>query len=109
MCHALNKSPQPVSPEAISIEISRLAGPPLKRLRAAWAMEFSRDPPKALLRGLLLGTLARRLQGKAFGGHDRPTVDLLEAHKHHACRPFARQALSGDRPLPDASGGWADR
>jgi hypothetical protein len=69
---------QSVSPEAISAEISRLAGLPLRELKAAWAAEFRREPPKGLWRDLLLRTLAWRLQEKAFGGHDKATLKLLE-------------------------------
>ena len=68
------------SPEVIAAEIERLAGLPLKDLRAAWAAEFRREPPRGLWRDLLLRTLAWRLQEKAFGGHDKATLRLLEAH-----------------------------
>jgi hypothetical protein len=70
---------QPVSPEAIASEISRLSHLPLSGLRAAWRAEFRREPPKGLWRDLLLRTLAWRLQEKAFGGHDKATGKLLEA------------------------------
>jgi len=71
---------QSVSPEVLVAEISHLAGLPLKALKAAWAAEFRREPPKGLRRDLLLRTLAWRLQEKAFGGHDRATLRLLEAY-----------------------------
>jgi len=71
---------QSVSPEAIAAEIERLAGLPLKELKAAWAAEFRRDPPKGLWRDLLLRTLAWRIQERAFGGHDKATERLLEAY-----------------------------
>jgi hypothetical protein len=71
---------QSISHEAISAEISRLAGLQLKELKAAWRAEFRREPPKGLWRGLLLRTLAWRLQEKAFGGHDRATLKLLETY-----------------------------
>ena len=77
---AISKSIRPVSSEAVSAEISRLAGLPLRKLRAAWAAEFRREPPKGFWRDLLLRTLAWRLQEKAFGGHDRATVKLLDAY-----------------------------
>ncbi len=64
----------------LSTEISRLGGLPLKELRAAWAAEFRREPAKGLWRDLLLRTLAWRLQEKAFGGHDKATLKLLEAY-----------------------------
>ena len=80
MRHTPNKPPQSVSPEAISAEISRLAGMSLKDLKAAWSAEFRHQPPKGLWRDLLLRTLAWRLQEKAFGGHERATLRLLEAY-----------------------------
>jgi hypothetical protein len=64
----------------LSAEISRLASLPLRELKAAWAAEFCRQPPKGLWRDLLLRTLAWRLQEKAFGGHDKATLKLLEAY-----------------------------
>ena len=74
------KPAQSTSPEAIAAEIERLSGLPLKGLKAAWATEFRRDPPKGLWRDLRLRTLAWRIQEKAFGGHDRATLRLLEAY-----------------------------
>jgi Protein of unknown function (DUF2924) len=74
------KTVQPVSPETIAAEISRLSGLPLKELKAAWSAEFRREPPKGMWRDLLLRTLAWRLQEKAFGGHDKATLKLLEAY-----------------------------
>ena len=74
------KAAQSVPPEAVSAEISRLVGLPLKELKAAWAAEFRREPPKGLWRDLLLRTLAWRLQEKAIGGHDKATLKLLEAY-----------------------------
>ena len=62
----------------MAAEISRLSGLPLKELKAVWSAEFRREPPKGLWRDLLLRTLAWRLQEKAFGGHDRATLKLLE-------------------------------
>ena len=71
---------QPVSPETIAAELSRLSCLPLSELRAAWRAEFRREPPKGLWRDLLLRTLAWRIQEKAFGGHDRATLKLLESY-----------------------------
>ena len=71
---------KPVSTEAVAAEIARLSGLPLKEIKAAWAAEFCRDVPKGMWRDLLLRTLAWRLQEKAFGGHDRTTLKLLEAY-----------------------------
>ena len=80
MRSASKKAGQFVSAESIAAEISRLFGLPLKQLKAAWAAEFRREPPKGLWRDLLLRTLAWRLQEKAFGGHDKATLKLLEAY-----------------------------
>ena len=74
------KSAQSMSPEAIAAEIDRLAGLAPKDLRAAWAAEFRRDPPKGLWRDLLPRTLGWRPQEKAFGGHDKRTLKFLEAY-----------------------------
>jgi hypothetical protein len=68
------------SPETIAGEIERLSGLPLKELKAAWAAEFRRAPPKGLWRDLLLRTLVWRLQEKAFGGHDKVTLRLLQVY-----------------------------
>ena len=78
MRNAPKKAAQPVSPEVIASEISRLSGLPLKDLKAAWSAEFRREAPKGMWKDLLLRTLAWRLQEKAFGGHDRATLKLLE-------------------------------
>jgi hypothetical protein len=80
MRYAPRKAAQFASPKAIAAEIDRLTGLPLRELKAAWATEFRRDPPKGLWRGLLLRTLAWRIQEKAFGGHDKATLRLLEAY-----------------------------
>ena len=71
------KPAQSQSPEAIAAEIDRLAGLPVKGLKAAWAAEFGRPPPKGLWPELLLRMLAWRIQEKAFGGHDKATLRLL--------------------------------
>ncbi|HEX4636343.1 MAG TPA: DUF2924 domain-containing protein, partial [Rhizomicrobium sp.] len=67
------KPTQSFSSEAMAGEMERLSGLPPKELRAAWAKEFRREPSKGLWPDLLLGTLAWRLQEKAFGGHDKAT------------------------------------
>ena len=77
----MRNASKPVSSEAIADEISRLSRLPLRELRAAWQAEFRRAPPKPLWRDLLLRTLAWRIQEKAFGGHDKTTLKLLEAYK----------------------------
>ena len=75
------KAGQSVSPEKIAAEIFRMAGLPLRGLKSAWAAEFCREPPKALWRDLLLRTLAWQLQEKAFGGHDKAILRLLDARE----------------------------
>ena len=70
---------QPINPEDIAIAIDRLSNLPLKELRVAWRAEFRREPPKGLWRNLLLRTLSWRLQEKAFGGHDKATLEMLKA------------------------------
>jgi hypothetical protein len=80
MRNAPKKAVQSVTPEAISAEISRLSGLPLKDMKAAWSAEFRREVPKGMWRDLLLRTLAWRLQEKAFGGHDGATLKLLEEY-----------------------------
>jgi hypothetical protein len=66
----------------IAAEIERLPELSLRDLRAAWAAEFRRDPPKGLWRDLLLRTLAWRIQEKALGGHEKATLKLLETYGH---------------------------
>jgi Protein of unknown function (DUF2924) len=79
MRNASKNAVQSVSAVDIAAEIERLCGLSLRDLRAAWAVEFHRDPPKGLWRDLLLRTLAWRLQERAFGGHDKATLKLLQA------------------------------
>ncbi len=79
---APKKIAQSVAPEAIAGEICRLSGLPLKELKAAWSAEFRREAPKGMWRDLLLRTLVWRLQEKAFDGHDRATLRLLEEYGH---------------------------
>lgn len=67
-----------ISPGEIAAEIGRLSRLSLKDLRAAWAAEFRRDPPKGLWRDLLQRMLAWRLQELAHGGYDKATLKLLE-------------------------------
>jgi hypothetical protein len=80
MPSAPRKTAQSIALEAIAVEIERLGGLPTKALRAAWAVEFRRAPPKGLWRDLLLRTLVWRLQERAFGGHDKATLRLLESY-----------------------------
>jgi hypothetical protein len=94
----MGKAPKPVSklapPEAIAVEIDRLAGLPLAGLRAAWHREFRRPPPKGLWRDLLLRTLAWQLQEKAFGGHDKATERLLATYGKQENRPAGQGRLN---------------
>lgn len=48
----------------------------------SWADEVRKGPSKGPTRGLLLGTLAWRLQEKVFGGHDRDILKPLDAYAH---------------------------
>jgi hypothetical protein len=77
--HPNQKAPQGQTTN-IPSEIGCLAGLPLNELRAAWRGEFRKDPAGGLSRDLLLRTLAWRLHEKAFGGHDRTTLKILDAH-----------------------------
>jgi hypothetical protein len=79
MRNASKNAAQSVSAADIAAEIERLSSLSLGDLRAAWAAEFHCDPPKDLWRDLLLRSLAWRLQERAFGGHDKATLKLLEA------------------------------
>jgi hypothetical protein len=105
MPNALKKPNQPVLPEAIAAEIDRLCGLPLKKLKAAWAAEFGREPPRGLWRDLLLRTLAWRLQEKAFGGHDKATLRLLEAYGHKRTGDQRCQRLKAGTVLVREFGG----
>jgi hypothetical protein len=79
MRNASKNAVQSISTADIAAEIERLSGLSLGDLRAAWAAEFRSDPPKRLWRDLLLRSLAWRLQERAFGGHDKATLKLLDA------------------------------
>jgi hypothetical protein len=79
MRNASKKANQPTSPAESAAKIERLSALSLRDLHAAWAAEFHRDPPKGLWRDLLLRSLAWRLQERAFGGHNKATLRLLEA------------------------------
>src|SRR5277367_4306171 len=79
MRNASKKANQPTTPAETAAKIERLSALSLGDLRLAWAAEFRRDPPTGLWRDLLLRSLAWRLQERAFGGHDKATLKLLEA------------------------------
>jgi hypothetical protein len=105
MRSALKKPGQSVSPEAVAAEIERLSGLALRELKAAWAAEFRRDPPKGLWRDLLLRTLAWRLQEKAFGGYDKATLRLLEAYGQKKAGDARCQRLKAGTVLVREFGG----
>lgn len=66
------------------------------QLRGAWSNEFRKEPPRALTRDLLLRMLVWRLQEKTFGGHDRDTLKLLDAHaRGQGNDPVYRRFKSG--------------
>jgi len=89
----------------LSAEISRLNSLRLKDLRAAWAAEFRREPAKDLWRNLLLRTLAWRLQEKAFGGHDKATLMVLDAYRQKKAGDQRCQRLKAGTVLVREFGG----
>jgi DUF2924 family protein len=101
--------PKRVSPEAITAEIARLSALPLEELKAAWATEFRRAPPKGLWRDLLLRTLAWRIQEKGFGGHDKATLKLLEAYGQKRAGDQRAQRLKAGTVLIRDFGGIRHR
>lgn len=76
----MRNTSKPVSPEIMAAEISRLSDLPLKDLKVAWQAEFRRAAPKGMWRDLLLRTLVWRIQERAFGGHDKAILKVLEAY-----------------------------
>jgi hypothetical protein len=106
MRNASTKATQSISAAEIPAEIERLCGLSLRDLRAAWAAEFRRDPPKGLWRDLLLRTLAWRLQEKAFGGHDKAALKLLETYgQKRAGDERCRRLKAGTLLIRDFFGG----
>lgn len=80
----------------LAARIVHVATLSLDELRAAWRAEFRRDPPRGLYRDLLIRTLAWRLQEKAFGGHDKATLRLLDAYaRGKGDRPMFRRLKAG--------------
>jgi hypothetical protein len=67
----------------------------LRTLRAEWGSVFRREPPKGLSRDILIRMLAWRLQEKAFGGHDKATIKLLEGHARGDAAPIYRRLKAG--------------
>ena len=96
---------QSESPEAIAAEIDRLVGLPPKGLKAAWAAEFGRTPPKGLWPELLLRMLTWRLQEKAFGGHDNATLRLLAPYGQKRAGDQRAQRLKAGTVLVREFGG----
>jgi hypothetical protein len=105
MRDAPKRPAQPVSRDEIAAEISRLSCLPLRELKAAWQTEFRREPPKGLWRDLLLRTLAWRIQEKAFGGHDKATLKLLEAYSQKRAGDARCQRLKPGTVLVREFGG----
>lgn len=58
--------------------ITNLTSLKQEEARAAWRSEFRKEPPRCLSRDLLIWMLAWSIQEKAFGGHDRQTIRLLD-------------------------------
>lgn len=93
---AIDYLKNPCNQSDLDARIDQLAALSLDGLRAAWRAEFRRDPPKGLYRDLLLRTLAWRLQEKAFGGHDKATLKLLDAYaRGKGDSPMFRRLKSG--------------
>jgi Protein of unknown function (DUF2924) len=61
-------------------EISRIQTLKPDEVRALWCGTFKRDVPKGLTRDLLVRTLCWHIQEKAFGGHDRATLQILAGY-----------------------------
>jgi hypothetical protein len=89
----------------LSVEISRLGSLRLKDIRAAWATEFRRTPAKELWRDLLLRTLVWRLQERAFGGHDKATLAVLESYGQKKAGDVRCQRLKAGTVLVREFGG----
>ena len=89
----------------LSAEISCLSSLRLKDLRAAWTAEFRREPAKELWRDLLLRTLAWRLQEKAFGGHHKATLMVLETYGQRKAGDQRCQRLKAGTVLVREFGG----
>jgi len=70
---APKKAARSVLPESIAAEIDRLAGLPLKGLKAAWTAEFRHERPKSLWRDLLLRTWSG-------GSRNRPLAATIRPH-----------------------------
>ena len=64
----------------VKAEISRIQTLKPDEVRALWCGTFKRDVPKGLTRDLLVRTLCWRIQERAFGGHDRTTLQILSSY-----------------------------
>lgn len=65
-------------------------------LRATWATEFDRGPPREFSRDLLVRTLAWRIQERSRGGHDKQTIKLLnELARGKGGEPLFRRLKPG--------------
>ena len=83
---------------AIEAEISRIHTLKPDEVRALWCGTFKRDVPKGLTRDLLTRTLCWHIQEKAFGGHDRTTLQILASYaKGRPDAQKAREALGLNR------------
>ena len=105
MRDAPKKPAQFRSPEAVAAEVDRLAGLQPKGLKAAWATEFGRPPPKGLWPELLLRMLAWRIQERAFGGHDKATLRHLKGFEQKRAGDQRAQRLKAGTVLVREFGG----
>jgi hypothetical protein len=64
----------------IEAKISRIQNLRPEAVRSLWRDTFKIDAPRALTRDLLVRTLCWHIQEKAFGGHDRTTLQLLASY-----------------------------
>ena len=75
----MKSAPESFSPSvSLNQTVTKLTSANLDEARATWRSEFRKEPPKCLSRDLLIRMLAWRIQEKAFGGHDRQTMRLLD-------------------------------
>ena len=65
---------------AVGAEISRILTLKPDEVRALWRDTFKKGVPKVLTRDLLVRTLCWHIQEKAFGGHDRATLQVLASY-----------------------------
>jgi len=82
--------------EKIDAEIVRIRTLGGEALRSEWRRVFKKDPPKALTKDILARMLAWDLQEKAYGGHDRATLKLLDSYARG--KPVSAERLRRLRP-----------